>query len=83
MESAEAQLSNQLAIEPIDDAAMAMLVDGLVVDRPPVTRAELVARAEGAPLIRSGDRFGLINLNGAVVAPRPNRTWRAPAEYRR
>ncbi len=36
-----------------------------------------------ALLIRSGNRFGLINLNGAVVAPRPNRPWRAPVEYRR
>ena len=34
-------------------------------------------------LIRSGNRMGLINLNGAVVAPRPNRAWRAPAEHRR
>ena len=29
------------------------------------------------------DRLGLINLNGTVVAPRPNRAWRAPAECRR
>jgi RNA-directed DNA polymerase len=25
---------------------------------------------------RSPDRLGLINLNGGVVAPRPNRSWR-------
>jgi hypothetical protein len=27
-------------------------------------------------LSRSPDRFGLIDLNGIVVAPRPNRSWR-------
>jgi len=32
---------------------------------------------------RSPGQLGLINLNGTVVAPRPNRPWRAPAEYRR
>ena len=32
---------------------------------------------------RSGDDLGLICLNGIVVAPRPNRAWRAPAEHRR
>ena len=36
-----------------------------------------------AMLIASGNRFGLINLNGVVVAPRPNRAWRAPVEHRR
>ena len=36
-----------------------------------------------AMLIHSGNRLGLINLNGAVVAPRPNRAWRAPVEHRR
>ncbi len=36
-----------------------------------------------AQLIHTGNRFGLINLNGAVVAPRPNRPWRAPVEHRR
>ncbi len=34
-------------------------------------------------LIHSGNRLGLINLNGTVVAPRPNRAWRAPVERRR
>ena len=33
---------------------------------------------------RSPDRMGLINLNGTVVAPRPNRAWRVlVAEHRR
>lgn len=34
-------------------------------------------------IYRSGDDLGLISLNGTVVAPRPNRAWRAPAEHRR
>jgi group II intron reverse transcriptase/maturase len=29
-----------------------------------------------AVVYRSPDRYGLINLNGSVVAPRPNRPWR-------
>lgn len=36
-----------------------------------------------AMFIKSGNRLGLINLNGTIVAPRPNRPWRAPAERRR
>jgi hypothetical protein len=32
---------------------------------------------------RSGNELGLISLNGIVVAPRPNRAWRAPVERRR
>jgi RNA-directed DNA polymerase len=28
------------------------------------------------------DALGLISLNGIVVAPRPNRAWRAPVEHR-
>jgi RNA-directed DNA polymerase len=31
---------------------------------------------------RSGNQLGLISLNGMVVAPRPNRAWRAPTEHR-
>jgi Reverse transcriptase (RNA-dependent DNA polymerase)/Group II intron, maturase-specific domain len=36
------------------------------------------ARSYGwrAVVYRSPDRYGLINLNGSVVAPRPNRPWR-------
>ena len=36
------------------------------------------ARAYGwrAVVYRSPDRYGLTNLNGSVVAPRPNRPWR-------
>ncbi|HSJ60783.1 MAG TPA: group II intron maturase-specific domain-containing protein [Jiangellaceae bacterium] len=36
-----------------------------------------------AQIYRSGNELGLISLNGIVVAPRPNRAWRAPAEHRR
>ena len=34
-------------------------------------------------LYRSPNELGLVSLNGIVVAPRPNRAWRAPAEHRR
>jgi len=34
-------------------------------------------------LYRSPNELGLVCLNGIVVAPRPNRAWRAPAEHRR
>ncbi len=42
-------------------------------------------RAWGWSLVahRSPDQLGLIYLHGTVVAPRPNRPWRAPAEHRR
>ena len=46
-------------------------------------RHKLGRRYGQAMLIHSGNRFGLINLNGTVVAPRPHRPWRAPAEHRR
>jgi RNA-directed DNA polymerase len=36
-----------------------------------------------ALLYRSPDSLGLVSLNGIVVAPRPNRPWRATAEHRR
>ena len=35
-----------------------------------------------AQVYRSPVQLGLISLNGTVVAPRPNRSWRAPAEHR-
>jgi RNA-directed DNA polymerase len=35
-----------------------------------------------AQMYRSPVQLGLISLNGIVVAPRPNRPWRAPAEHR-
>jgi hypothetical protein len=36
-----------------------------------------------AQVDRSPDSLGLISLNGIVIAPRPNRPWRAPVEHRR
>jgi RNA-directed DNA polymerase len=36
-----------------------------------------------AQIYRSPGSLGLISLNGIIVAPRPNRPWRAPAEHRR
>jgi group II intron reverse transcriptase/maturase len=36
-----------------------------------------------AQVYRSSNSLGLISLNGTVVAPRPNQSWRAPAEHRR
>jgi len=34
-----------------------------------------------AQICRSRDAFGLISLNGIIVAPRPNQPWRAPVEH--
>ena len=36
-----------------------------------------------AQVYRSPVNLGLVSLNGIVVAPRPNRSWRAPSEHRR
>jgi RNA-directed DNA polymerase len=36
-----------------------------------------------AQMYRSPDYLGLVSLNGIVVAPRANRSWRAPVEHRR
>jgi RNA-directed DNA polymerase len=36
-----------------------------------------------AQVYRSPVNLGLVSLNGIVVAPRPNRPWRAPAAHRR
>jgi hypothetical protein len=36
-----------------------------------------------AQVYRSPGALGLISLHGIVVAPRPNRAWRVPAEHRR
>jgi len=36
-----------------------------------------------AQIYRSPNELGLVSLNGIVVAPRPNRAWRATAERRR
>jgi len=36
--------------------------------------------ARGLPVRNT---LGLISLNGIIIAPRPNRPWRAPVEHRR
>jgi RNA-directed DNA polymerase len=36
-----------------------------------------------AQVYRSPNTLGLISLNGTIIAPRPNRPWRAPVEHRR
>ena len=42
------------------------------------------SRAWGyAQVYRSPNTLGLISLNGTIIAPRPNRPWRAPVEHRR
>ncbi len=42
-----------------------------------------MAATGGGSINQSPDRSGLINLNGTIVAPRPNRSWRRDAECRR
>jgi RNA-directed DNA polymerase len=42
------------------------------------------SRRYGWFVVRQADALGLVNLNGIVVAPRPNYAWRAlVAEHRR
>jgi RNA-directed DNA polymerase len=49
-----------------------------------VAKRHQPGRAWGfAQVYRSPDSLGLISLNGTVIAPRPNRPWRAPVEHRR
>ena len=40
-------------------------------------------RSWGFAQVYGSQNLGLISLNGTIVAPRPNRPWRAPAEHRR
>ena len=58
-------------LEPLDDVAMATLVDGLVVGLPPAARAALVARAEGMPLFAVETVRALIDRD--LVVPRGGR----------
>jgi len=53
-------------LDPLDDAAMATLVDGLVVGLPAKTRTELVARAEGVPLFAIETVRALIDRDAVV-----------------
>lgn len=58
-------------LEPLDDAAMATLIDGLVDGFSPDTREALVRRAEGVPLFAVETVRALIDRN--AVVPRDGR----------
>jgi len=58
-------------LEPLDEAAMAALIDGLVVGLPAPTRAALVERAEGVPLFAVETVRALIDRD--LVIPREGR----------
>ena len=58
-------------LEPLDDDAMASLVDGLVADLPPNARAALVERADGIPLFAVETVRALIDRD--LVIPRDGR----------
>ena len=58
-------------LEPLDDASMAALVDGLVVGLPAATQAALVARADGIPLFAVETVRALIDRD--LVIPREGR----------
>ena len=58
-------------LEPLDDVAMASLVDGLVADLPTTARSALVERAEGVPLFAVETVRALIDRD--LVIPREGR----------
>ncbi|HEY5134626.1 MAG TPA: adenylate/guanylate cyclase domain-containing protein [Candidatus Nanopelagicales bacterium] len=60
-----------LRLDPLDDTAMAALVDGLVVGLPDETRRALVSRAEGVPLFAVETVRALIDRD--MVLPRGGR----------
>ncbi|HTL23731.1 MAG TPA: adenylate/guanylate cyclase domain-containing protein [Mycobacteriales bacterium] len=60
-----------LPLEPLDDDAMGVLVDGLVADLPVEARVELVARSEGVPLFAVETVRALIDRD--LVIPRDGR----------
>ncbi len=60
-----------LRLDPLDDTAMAVLVDGLVSDLTATSRDALVARAEGVPLYAVETVRALIDRD--VVVPRDGR----------
>jgi class 3 adenylate cyclase len=60
-----------LRLDPLDDNAMAHLVDGLVVGLSPQSRAALVGRAEGVPLFAVETVRALIDRD--AVVPRGGR----------
>jgi class 3 adenylate cyclase/tetratricopeptide (TPR) repeat protein len=55
-----------IRLDPLDDAAMATLVDGLVHGLPAETRTALVARAEGVPLFAVETVRALIDRDAVV-----------------
>jgi class 3 adenylate cyclase/tetratricopeptide (TPR) repeat protein len=58
-------------LDPLDDEAMAALVDGLVAGLPPTSRTALVERAEGIPLFAVETVRALIDRD--LVVPREGR----------
>ncbi len=78
-------------LDPLDDVAMANLVDGLVAGLPAASRAALVDRAEGIPLFAVETVRALIDRD--LVVPRDGRyvpaercrlwTWTRSARRRR
>ncbi len=63
--------STVIRLDPLEDAAMAELVDGLVDGLPEATRAALVVRAEGVPLFAVETVRALIDQDSVV--PRDGR----------
>jgi class 3 adenylate cyclase len=60
-----------IRLDPLEDAAMAALIDGLVVGLPTATRTALVERAEGVPLFAVETVRALIDRD--LVVPREGR----------
>lgn len=60
--------STTVFLEPLPDAAMGLLLDGLVADLPGALRAELVHRAEGIPLYAVETVRALIDRDVVVPA---------------
>lgn len=58
-------------LDPLDDAAMATLIDGLVIGLPDSTRAALVSRADGVPLFAVETVRALIDRD--LVVPQGGR----------
>ncbi|MDQ1541853.1 MAG: hypothetical protein QOH29_2579, partial [Actinomycetota bacterium] len=60
--------STTVFLEPLPDAAMVRLLDGLVADLPPALRTELVSRAEGVPLYAVETVRALIDRDVVVAS---------------
>jgi class 3 adenylate cyclase/tetratricopeptide (TPR) repeat protein len=63
-----ARRTSVVRLDPLDDVAMAQLVDGLVVGLPGASRSALVARADGIPLYAVETVRALIDRD--LVVPR-------------